>query len=236
MKRMIAIAMVTLACGASSVTIDAPQTLPNAGSGTGTSAAITGDPRSCDHLGPIVTRPRDQAALPVPTAVVAGQMTEQAARAKRLFDGERWAEAERALEPVARGQSGDDVGNAQLAQYHLAIVIYREKDFRRSYAIFSEMARNRSHIKHMETLLWLAKFVVDYAGLVDFADFATYDREDVARFDNPNQRDIYSVASFALGRERLQEGAREEAIAFFARVNRNGPFGELAAQCTQRAR
>lgn len=167
---------------------------------------------------------------------MAGQMTEQAARAKRLFDSERWPEAETALATVAHGDSGDDVGNTQLAQYHLAIAVYREKDFRRSYAMFSEMARNRSHIKHHEALLWLVKFVTDYGSLVDFADFASFMPEDVARFDNPNQRDLFSAASFALGRERLQEGARAEALMFLGRVDPDGPFGAMATRCRERAR
>ena len=163
-------------------------------------------------------------------------MTEQAARAKRLFDAERWPEAEAALTAVARGESGDDPGNAQLAQYHLGIAIFREKDFRRSYAVFSEIAHKRSHVKHAETLLWLVKFLLDQPALVDFADFGTYTREDAARFNNPSQREVFSAASFGLGRERLQEGARDEANAFFANVDPDGPLGALAASCRARAR
>jgi hypothetical protein len=229
MKRILALAILSLACGAQSVTLDSPQQLPN---GSGNEAA-SGDPRSCDHLGPLISSARDQ---PAPPPAMAGQMTEQAARAKRLFDSERWAEAEAALAPIAHGDSGDDTGNMQLAQYHLAIAVFRQKDFRRSYAVFSEMARNRSHIKHLETLLWLVKFVTDHAELVDFADFASYSREDVARFDNSSQRDLFSSASFALGRERLQEGARAEAMTLFAHVDPDGPLGTLAARCRERAR
>jgi hypothetical protein len=228
MKRIFAVASISLACGASTTTVDVPQVLPNA-----TGEVTSGDPRSCDHLGPLIASPRDQ---PAPPPAMAGQMTEQAARAKRLFDSERWAEAEQALAVVTHGDSGDDVGNMQLAQYHLAIAIFRQKDFRRSYAIFSEMARNRSHIKHPETLLWLAKAVTDHAELVDFADFASYTAEEVARFDNANQRDLYGIASYALGRERLQEGARAEAMMLFSHVDPNGPLGGLAKGCIERAR
>ena len=41
----------------------------------------------------------------------AGQMTEQAAQAKRLFDGEKWQEAALALDRVRKGETGDDEGN-----------------------------------------------------------------------------------------------------------------------------
>jgi len=54
---------------------------------------------------------------------VAGQMTELAAQAKRLFDGEKWQEAALALYRVYKGETGDDEGNKQLAQCHLAICL-----------------------------------------------------------------------------------------------------------------
>ncbi|MEO8796704.1 MAG: hypothetical protein ABI551_02365, partial [Polyangiaceae bacterium] len=57
----------------------------------------------------------------------AGQMTEAAAQAKRLFDGEKWQDAAIALDRVRKGETQDDEGNKQLAQYHLAIALYRLK-------------------------------------------------------------------------------------------------------------
>jgi len=69
-------------------------------------------------------------------AVTAGQMTEEAATAKRLFDGERWSEAALGLYRVYKGETGDDPGNRQIAQYHLAIALYRLKFYQASYGIF----------------------------------------------------------------------------------------------------
>src|SRR5262245_24307918 len=51
----------------------------------------------------------------------AGQMTDETADAKRLFDHERWAEAAAANRRVVDGDTGDDEGNRQIAEYHLAI-------------------------------------------------------------------------------------------------------------------
>jgi hypothetical protein len=62
-------------------------------------------------------------AAPSGPPPVAGQMTEQAAQAKRLFDGEKWGDAASALYRVYKGETGDDEGNKQLAQYHLAIAL-----------------------------------------------------------------------------------------------------------------
>src|SRR5262245_1460387 len=49
--------------------------------------------------------------------VTAGNMTESAAQAKQMFDKERWSEAAQALHRVVTGETGDDPGNKQLAEY-----------------------------------------------------------------------------------------------------------------------
>ena len=89
--------------------------------------------------------------------VTAGQMTEEAAQAKRLFDSERWSEAALLLKRVVDGETGDDAGNKQIAQYHLAISLYRLQFFQASYDIFRRVASKANHLKFKETLLWLAK-------------------------------------------------------------------------------
>src|SRR5690606_30208258 len=78
-----------------------------------------------------------EAAAEAQGPVVAGQMTEDAAAAKRLFDKQRWAEAAGALHRVVAGETGDDPGNQQLAQYWLAISLYHLKFFQASYSTFA---------------------------------------------------------------------------------------------------
>ncbi len=90
-------------------------------------------------------------------------MTEQAAQAKRLFDGEKWGDASLALYRVYKGETGDDEGNKQLSQYHLAISLYRLKFYQAAYGIFSEIADKPNHLKFNETLLWLAKLATRLA-------------------------------------------------------------------------
>ena len=97
--------------------------------------------------------------------VTAGQMTEEAAQAKRLFDNERWAEAALILKQVVDGETGDDKGNQQIAQYHLAIALYRLQFFQASYDIFRRVADKPNHLKFKETLLWLAKLATQLRDL-----------------------------------------------------------------------
>jgi hypothetical protein len=153
-------------------------------------------------------------------AVVAGQMTEDAAAAKRLFDKQQWAEASLQLQRVVAGETGDDPGNQQLAQYWLAISLYRLKFYQASYTMFSAIAGNRNHLKHGETLLWLSKLATQLpepAGIID--SVGKYSGEDLARFNNAQQRDLYYQLNYLLGRYKYQhDKAYEEAIRLFNRV------------------
>ena len=57
-----------------------------------------------------ITIEDDDATEAAEGPVTAGQMTEQAAQAKRLFDAERWSEAALMLKSVVDSETGDDEG------------------------------------------------------------------------------------------------------------------------------
>ncbi len=153
-------------------------------------------------------------------AVVAGQMTQAATNAKALFDKQRWGDAALALHQVVSGQSGDDPGNQQLAQYWLAITLYRLKFYQASYSMFGFIANNRNHLKHGQTLLWLSKLATQLpepAGIID--SVGKYGDSDLARFNNEQQRDLYFQLNYMLGRYKYQhDKAYEDAIRLFSRV------------------
>jgi hypothetical protein len=165
---------------------------------------------------------------PPPTA---GQMTELAAVAKRLFDSERWNDAVRAFGPIVDGTTGDDEGNRQLAQYHRGIALFKLRRFPESAAIFREIAGSTRHLKHNETLLWLVQLSASKPDELRITDFAKYRTEDVRRFDNANQQDVYFVAAFLVGRHRLAIGAKSEAQELFAHVPPMHPYGSQARKC-----
>src|SRR5450755_3178749 len=148
--------------------------------------------------------------------VVAGQMTEAAAAAKQLFDKERWNEAAQALHRVVSGETGDDPGNKQLAEYFLAISLYRLKFYQASYAIFSVIADNPNHVKFKETLLWLAKLATQ---LPEPADII----ERVGKY-NDQQRDLFWQLNYMLGRYKYRNRQYEEAIRLFQKVDRRSEY------------
>src|SRR5262249_12364574 len=123
--------------------------------------------------------------------VTAGQMTEEGAQAKRLFDGERWAEAAGILKRVFDCEHAGDAGNKQIAQYHYAISLYRLQFYQASYAIFSEIAEKPNHLKFNETLLWLSKLATQLPEPADIIErVGKYKTEQISRFNNPQQRDL----------------------------------------------
>src|SRR6187551_444064 len=158
-------------------------------------------------------------------AVVAGNPTEGAAQAKALFDKEKWSEAAQALHRVRSGETGDDPGNKQLAEYFLAISLYRLKFYQASYQIFSGVADNPKHLKFKETLLWLAKLATQLPEPADIIErVGKYNDEDLARFDNEQQRDLYWQLNYMLGRYKYRNRQYEESIRLFQKVDRRSEY------------
>ncbi|MGH7283103.1 MAG: tetratricopeptide repeat protein, partial [Polyangiaceae bacterium] len=155
----------------------------------------------------------------------AGQMTEAAAQAKHLFDGEKWQDAAIALDRVRKGETQDDEGNKQLAQYHLAIALYRLKFYQASYAIFSEIADKPNHLKFNETLLWLSKLATDLPEPADIVErVGKYNDEQIGHFNNANQRDLFWQLNYLLGRYKYRNRQYEEALGLFTKVSRESKY------------
>lgn len=153
--------------------------------------------------------------------VTAGQMSEEAAQAKRIFDAERWSEAAILLKRVLDGDTKDDEGNKQIAQYHLAIALYRLQMFQASYAIFSEIADKPHHLKFNETLLWLSKLATQLPEPADVIErVGKYNSEQVARFNNPQQRELYWQLNYLLGRYKYRNRDYDQAIDLFKKVDK----------------
>jgi len=157
--------------------------------------------------------------------VTAGQMTEEAAQAKRLFDADRWSEAALLLKRVVDGETGDDEGNKQIHQYHLAIALYRLQFYQASYAIFSEIADKPNHLKFNETLLWLSKLATQLPEPADIIErVGKYKTEQIARFNNPQQRDLYWQLNYLLGRYKYRNRNYDEAVELFEKVDKKSKY------------
>lgn len=158
----------------------------------------------------------DEDAAP---AVVAGSPTEGARAAKTLFDSQKWGQAAVGMFSVMAGETGDDDGNKQLAQYYLSICLYRMKLYQASYAIFGLIAANRNHLKFNETLLWLSKLATQLPEPADIIEqIGAYRDTEIAAFDNGQQKELFYQLNYLLGRYKYRNGSFEEAIRLFNKV------------------
>jgi hypothetical protein len=165
----------------------------------------------------------EKAPAPGP-AVTAGQMSEGARAAKALFDAQKWEEAALALYGVVAGDK-DDEGNKQLAQYHLAIALYRLKFYQGAYGIFSEIADKPNHLKFNETLLWLAKLATDLPEPADIVErVGKYTDSAIDKFNNQNQRELYWQLNYLLGRYKYRNRQYDEALRLFTKVDRTSKY------------
>lgn len=202
-----------------------------AGKPGGTAPATGGGNQSIelDEPAPTQAQPGTAAAAAKPVdnspPPVAGQMTEQAQQAKRLFDGEKWNDAAMALYRVYKGETGDDEGNKQLAQYHLAISLYRLKFYQGAYDIFSQIADKPNHLKFNETLLWLAKLATDLPEPADIVErVGKYSDGQIDKFNNPNQRELYWQLNYLLGRYKYRNRQYDDALRLFGKVARESRY------------
>lgn len=161
--------------------------------------------------------------------VTEGAMSEAAAMAKRRFSEEKWAEAALLLQPVVDGETPDDAGNRQIAEYHLAISLNRLQLYQASYAVFRRIAAKANHLRRHETLAWLAKLDTQLPEPADIvATVGRYTRADIKRFDNEQQRPIYSQLSYLMGKHRYRERRFQEAIELFAAVDASSRYAVKA--------
>lgn len=151
----------------------------------------------------------------------AGAPTDAATQAKKLYEKEKYWDAAKALYRVYAGETGDDDGNRQVAQFDLAKALYKLKFYQAAYSIFSEISDKPNHLKYNETLLWLAKLATDLPEPADIIErVGKYNESHVAKFDNNEQAELYWQLNYLLGRYRYRNGKFQEALALFGKVNR----------------
>ncbi len=168
----------------------------------------------------------DAPAKPQDTGpVVAGQKTEEAATAERLWEQKKYAEAALALFRVYKGETGDDEGNKQIAQYELAVCLYYLKFYQASYGFFSEIADKPNHLRFNETLLWLARLATQLPEPADIVErVGKYSQDQIGRFDNAQNRDLFWQLNYLLGRYKYRNRQYEEAIGLFEKVKKDSKF------------
>jgi hypothetical protein len=154
-----------------------------------------------------------------------GAPSDAASQARRLFRSQRWAEAADLLRRVANGEAGDDRGNRQIAEFNLAIALYRLRRTAECTLLFRAMARRDNHFKHQESFLWLVKLVSDGGADVAPSDFAGLCD---CHCDYWSNVDGENMQNYICGRWRFQERDYAGAATYFARVSGEGQMAARA--------
>jgi tetratricopeptide (TPR) repeat protein len=155
---------------------------------------------------------------------VAGAPSAEAARAEALFAAGRFAEAAPALRRVAGGEASDGEERRQIAEYHLAIALYRLRLPNASLAALSAIAGAPGHARHDEALPWLLKLAGDLpepAGVME--RIGKYGEGALSRFEGPGQRPTRDELAYWLGRDAYERRAYEEAADRFEEVSAKSP-------------
>lgn len=157
-------------------------------------------------------------------AAVAGQPTSDMAAAKNAFDQKRWAQAAAGMYKVVSGETGDDPGNKQLAEFYLAQSLYFLKFYQSSFDGFTKIANNPQHLKFNESLLWLAKLATDLPEPADIiSHVGKFSDDQIRRFDNSAQKELYWKLNYLLGRYNYRQAKYEEAVRLFNLVSSESP-------------
>ncbi len=157
-------------------------------------------------------------------AAVAGQPTSDMAAAKNAFDQKRWAQAAAGMYKVVSGETGDDPGNKQLAEFYLAQSLYFLKFYQSSFDGFTKIASNPQHLKFNESLLWLAKLATDLPEPADIiSHVGKFSDDQIRRFDNSAQKELYWKLNYLLGRYNYRQAKYEEAVRLFNLVSSESP-------------
>jgi tetratricopeptide (TPR) repeat protein len=172
--------------------------------------------------------------LPEPSGepVTAGEMTEEAKSAKRLFDSEKWAEARMVLARVANGETGDDQGNKQMAEYHLALCDYNLKDYPQALERFARISDDPNHLKFGSLLFWLGRLAREPGTSERAIDLMPrFEAKLIDALDNPQQRTMWEEIVFLKGRAHYRLGDQRQASIWLSRIGKDSPLAPLAEEC-----
>jgi tetratricopeptide (TPR) repeat protein len=165
-------------------------------------------------------------AEPDLTPPVAGEPTAEFTAALQLYESSKFEQAAIALQNVVDGETGDDEGNVQKAQFFLAKTLYSLRFYQTALAIFDEITRaSLGHLYFDETLQWLAQLATQLpepAGITD--RIGRYPLARLETFNTPENAELYNHLVYLMGRYLYGDGDFETAVEFFQKVGPSSPF------------
>ena len=153
----------------------------------------------------------------------AGPATKTLERALKLYDAEDYPMASIELNKVVEGQSGDDEGNKQRAEFFMGKALFNMKYYSASLSYFDRIVqKGPSHRYYAKTLQWLAslsRFLPESAGVLE--KIGKYTRQDL---DQPALDPVKDELYYLLGRYHYSKGNFADAVSLFQAVPEKSEF------------
>jgi len=144
-------------------------------------------------------------------------------RAVKLYDKGDYFSASIELKKVIDGETQDDEGNKQRAQFFLGKTIYQMGYYAGALKVFEDIVgAGEAHRYHGATLKWLAalsRVLPETSGILDL--IGTYD---VSFLDDPIMKEVRDELYYLLGRHYYRKGDFDQAIDLFTKVDESSPF------------
>lgn len=144
-------------------------------------------------------------------------------RALKLYDSEDFYTASIELNKVVEGQSGDDEGNMQRAEFFMGKTLFNLKFYSASLGYFTKIVdKGPAHRYYQKTLQWLAslsRFLPESAGVLE--KIGKYNRQDL---EQPALEPVRNELYYLLGRFHYNKGNFKEAVELFTLIPDTSEF------------
>jgi tetratricopeptide (TPR) repeat protein len=144
-------------------------------------------------------------------------------RALKLYDAQDYPNSSIELNKVIEGQSGDDEGNRQRAEFFMGKTLFNMKYYSASLSYFDRIVqKGPAHRYYQKTLQWLAplsRFLPESAGVLE--KIGKYTKADL---DQPALEPVRDELYYLLGRYHYAKGNFKEAIDLFSSVPEKSEF------------
>jgi TolA-binding protein len=157
-----------------------------------------------------------------------GPPSEALANALRLYQQEKYAQAAVQLQRVIQGETKDEPGNVQKAQFFLGKSLFQLKFYQAALGVFEEIAMMATgHLYFQNALQWLAQLsreLPEPAGIVGLVGRYGDSIAVLQEFNKPETANLYNELLYLLGRFWYQQGEFAKARDFFLEVKKESDF------------
>ncbi|MFW6067086.1 MAG: tetratricopeptide repeat protein [Myxococcota bacterium] len=168
----------------------------------------------------------DEEAQPAADPPEAGEPSEDLKGALVLYEKGDYTQAAIELQKVIDGETNDDEGNKQRAQFFLAKAMFHLKFFQPALANFDEITElGQGHLYFDASLQWLAQLATELpepAGIIE--KVGRYGLDQLEQFDTAENEQLYNHLLYLMGRHKYDQGAFEEAIELFTKVEPSSDY------------